>query len=389
MKKILFITTQFLTEKTAHGGIGNYIYKMSKALVKQGHQADVLVTSRKETGQVKFNDIQVYRVLIDHFWNRVFRKLSNRFFLKTFFLLADQLYVSWLVRKEFKRLNRENSYDIVQVPNYQTPGLFIKRSRFYRLYTRISSNRILFDTAEYGSISLMSRIENRLDLFQAKKSDLVYAPSKYLATYIRDNQGLNVSVLYPPAVLGDIVPMKPFENLPPDYFIHFGYLSRRKGTDIVAEALKKAAAEYPDIHLLFAGKMHNNLNYLLGDEFWGEFKNNIIFTGFLEKKKLYGLVQGACAAVLPSRADNYPNTVVESICLGTPVIGTYDSSIEEIVKSGENGMLVGNGNIEELSAALIDIWNVKHSFGEQKIKNSLQRFNTEKSVHDFMRMGSS
>jgi len=384
MKKILFVSTQFLTEKTDHGGIGNYIYKMSKVLMDRGHQAEVLVTSTENKGTVNFDGINVHRVYVNRFLNRLFKKIRKLPYMKTAAVLANRLLVSYLVRKKFKRLNRAQSYDIVQVPNYQTPGLFISRSKSYKLFNRISSNRILYDTAEYGKTELLGRLENRLDLIQARKSEVVYAPSRYLATYLRKTHGLDVRVIYPPAALGETEHEELSKELPPKYFIHYGYLSRRKGTDIVAEAMKKALIEQPDIQMVFAGKMRRKMRYLKKDEFWGDFKNNVLFIDFLEKKKIYSLVAGAHAAVLPSRVDNLPNTVIESLSLGTPVIGTHDSSIEEIVKPGINGVLVENGNVEELSGTLKSVWNQECSFSSQKIKDSLEEFNTEKSVREFI-----
>lgn len=389
MKRVLFVSTQFLTEKTDHGGIGNYIHKMSKALLDSGHQAEVLVTSPESNATLIYEGITVHRVYVNNFLNRVFKKFRGWPLMRTISPVADQLYGAWLVQKRFKKLNNQDPYDIVQVPNYQAPGLFISANRSCKLYNRISSNRILYDTSENGSVNLTGRIENRLDLIQACKSDVVYAPSRFLAVYLRKNYNLDVGVLHPPAELGVAGFEGVSKKMPSKYFIHYGYLSRRKGTDIVAEALKKALVEEPGIQMVFVGKMNRKLRYLKCDPFRGDIKKNVRFIDFLEKEKNYSLVAGAHAAVLPSRVDNFPNTVLESLSLGTPVIGTYGSSIDEIVAPGVNGALVKNGSVEELSAALIDTWNGKISFSKQKIKDSLKMFDAEKSVRDFIAISDS
>jgi len=384
MKKVLFVSTQFLTEKTDHGGIGNYIYKMSKALMERGHAAEVLVTSTENKGTTTFDGIYVHRVYINTFLNRLCKRFGKIPYMKIPSLLAGRAAVAYQVRKKFTGLNRSKSYDIVQVPNYQVPGLFISRSKSHRLYNRISSNRILYDTAENGKVDLAGRLENRLDVLQALKSDVVYAPSRYLANYLRKTHGLDVEVAYPPAELGGIGLEGVEDKLPRKYLIHYGYLSRRKGTDIVAEALKIALDEQPDICMIFAGKMSIKMRYLEMDEFWGDLKKSVHFAGFLEKKRIYSLVAGAHYTVLPSRVDNLPNTVIESLSLGTPVIGSNNSSIEEIVKPGINGMLIENGNIEELAEALKDVWSRRCLCSSRQVKGSLEGFDTEKSVRDFL-----
>jgi predicted membrane GTPase involved in stress response len=43
---------------------------------------------------------------------------------------------------------------------------------------------------------------------------------------------------------------------------------------------------------------------------------------------------------MPSRVDNYPNACLEALSLGVPVIGTYDSSLDEMIEFlGEDELL--------------------------------------------------
>jgi glycosyltransferase involved in cell wall biosynthesis len=76
----------------------------------------------------------------------------------------------------------------------------------------------------------------------------------------------------------------------------------------------------------------------------------------LSKPDLYALLQRAEASVLPSLADNLPNTVIESLTLGIPVIGTRGASIDELIEPGVTGELVSPGNVEELASAIVRIW---------------------------------
>jgi glycosyltransferase involved in cell wall biosynthesis len=63
------------------------------------------------------------------------------------------------------------------------------------------------------------------------------------------------------------------------------------------------------------------------------------------------------AAVLPSQVDNLPNTVIESLMFGIPVIGSRGASIDEIVDEGVTGHLTELGSARDLADALVKMWN--------------------------------
>ncbi|KJS35645.1 MAG: hypothetical protein VR70_15670 [Rhodospirillaceae bacterium BRH_c57] len=56
--------------------------------------------------------------------------------------------------------------------------------------------------------------------------------------------------------------------------------------------------------------------------------------------------------VVPSRQDNLPNTVLESLACGTPVLGSTAGGIPDMITDGENGMLAPVGDVDAWTAAL-------------------------------------
>jgi glycosyltransferase involved in cell wall biosynthesis len=71
--------------------------------------------------------------------------------------------------------------------------------------------------------------------------------------------------------------------------------------------------------------------------------------------------------VIPSLIDNLPNTAIEAICCGTPVVGFNTGGIPDIIEHGVNGLLANEFNAESLAiqigAALKDL----HSFDSDKV----------------------
>lgn len=57
-------------------------------------------------------------------------------------------------------------------------------------------------------------------------------------------------------------------------------------------------------------------------------------------------------AILSSDWENHPHAAVEALACGTPVVATAVGGVPEIVRDGENGLLVPRRDAEALASAL-------------------------------------
>jgi glycosyltransferase involved in cell wall biosynthesis len=144
-------------------------------------------------------------------------------------------------------------------------------------------------------------------------------------------------------------------GLPERYLLHFGTLGPRKGTDALARALPLAWRRAPDLRMVWVGPLAAD-TWSRYQATWGDARDRVTALGPLDKALLYRVVADALAAVLPSTVDNLPNTVIESLALGVPVIGSDGASIDELVENGASGRLVPIGNDEALAAAMVEAW---------------------------------
>jgi glycosyltransferase involved in cell wall biosynthesis len=62
--------------------------------------------------------------------------------------------------------------------------------------------------------------------------------------------------------------------------------------------------------------------------------------------------QAADALVVPSLEDNLPNTIVESLACGTPVVAFRTGGIPEMIDHQQNGYLAAVGSAQELADGL-------------------------------------
>jgi len=81
--------------------------------------------------------------------------------------------------------------------------------------------------------------------------------------------------------------------------------------------------------------------------------------GRMEDDRMLSLIYSmADVFVVPSIQDNLPNTVLESIASGTPVIGFDIGGIPDMVREGESGLLVPARNVASLKSAIEALlWN--------------------------------
>jgi glycosyltransferase involved in cell wall biosynthesis len=76
------------------------------------------------------------------------------------------------------------------------------------------------------------------------------------------------------------------------------------------------------------------------------------FLGARPREDVLRLFRAADAALLTSAWENLPHGVLEALAVGTPVIATAVGGVPEVVREGENGLLVSPGDVDALAEAI-------------------------------------
>lgn len=88
-------------------------------------------------------------------------------------------------------------------------------------------------------------------------------------------------------------------------------------------------------------------------QYTGQVNERIHFLGSIGDERLMSAVYSAADAfIIPSLEDNLPNTVVESLCCGTPVVGFPAGGIPEMIREGVNGLICSAISAEALAEAV-------------------------------------
>lgn len=143
-----------------------------------------------------------------------------------------------------------------------------------------------------------------------------------------------------------------------DGIFRAGYCGRMraiKGVDVLIRAFDQVLKVQPglDMQLLIAGdgETEQELHQLVSDlgigdkiEFLGEIRD---VEGFLGKLDLY---------VQPSYAEGLPNSVIEAMNAGLPIVATDVGGNNDLVESGTNGYLFEAGDTDALAVLLINCY---------------------------------
>lgn len=126
-----------------------------------------------------------------------------------------------------------------------------------------------------------------------------------------------------------------------------GFL-KRKGIEIIVEAINYLKEEFPEISVLVVGcgkkKYRNKILKIISKY---KISNRFEFVGFIDSKQLASRLIDCGIYVHPTFIDNSPNSLCEAMALGMPVIASNTGGIPSLVQDLSNGLLFESGNISE------------------------------------------
>jgi len=137
-----------------------------------------------------------------------------------------------------------------------------------------------------------------------------------------------------------------------------GRLVRRKGHDLVVEAMKILAPKYDNLAYVIVGEgpEKNSLETLVRSH---SLMDRIIFAGFVSEEELPKYYQICDIFVMPVRELTHQGDVegfglvfLEANACGKPVIGSRSGGVEDAVLDNETGILIDPDNPEQLIEAI-------------------------------------
>lgn len=360
--RFAFITPEFVTDYPDGGGLGNYLNRITKILVHKGHEVELFIPSDLEPRVLSHNGVRVERVnrnasAFTHFATKVLGKLPRT----TLLLKEIQLRSKALnLANAMEQRHSVSPFDLVQSADYLAVGLKVKKRSDRVHVIRCSCAIDLYHQVD-GRNPTVARLQERLEFEAIRRADLCYSPCRFTSKHYSEILQREIGVIRTPRSLEvSVATDLPFTP-PRRYLIFFGQFIRRKGIDWLIDSLKIAFDKDSSLRFVLVGAgdghaLSRKLRVLLPH------RDKLVVLYQMPKAQLLNLIRGAEASVLPSLVDNLPNTVIESLTLGVPVIGSDGASIDELVTDGVHGRLVPIGNSDRLADAMLEVWQGKAPF---------------------------
>jgi glycosyltransferase involved in cell wall biosynthesis len=130
----------------------------------------------------------------------------------------------------------------------------------------------------------------------------------------------------------------PKPSSPDVHLLFIGELGRRKGTDILVEALQRLARRTRSWNCIIAGNGDIDL-YKARIQSMG-CHDLVRVVGWLDADEVHKLLMDSDIVILPSRADTLPLALIEGACAGNALIATAVGEVLEVLHEGRNGVLV-------------------------------------------------
>jgi glycosyltransferase involved in cell wall biosynthesis len=364
------------------GGAGIATSRLHKGLLQSGFQSNFLIQK---------GDLEPETFLIDN--NSSVSFLSRRFSLNFF---GKVKYFK--LKKEYKKLNyfRENGLDKITLPRTNTylhlnktvsncdiinlhwvagildwPSFFrgIQKPLIWTLHDENPFLGLQHYENEFLGVDNKGKPILRIRTEYERKSDelvklhkkkwlskidnlTVVTPSEWLLNKSKNSEilGRFNHTLIPNGLPENIYKclnkneVRALLGLPSDkyllLFVADDVNNRRKGYDFFVRALNELDINLKsDIGIVTVGKNH------------GIYSQNINFDfGYIDNDELMAMIYNAVDTfVIPSIEDNLPNTMLEALMCGTPVVGFPVGGIKETIENGVNGLLASEISTSSLA----------------------------------------
>ena len=333
-----------------HGGIATYVYTMANALCDAGQKVHVLV--RKGTVTDSLNKSVELHTFHNTPVAKPFSFLSRRFNSKIYWEMGCSKAAFDCILK----LHNKSPLDVVEIPEYNGIASQFIQPLPFSLVINFHTPTVLID-----ELNLIAVTRQRKKWYTYEKNALRNAtafrcPSKSLQYKLNDIFSIQpdqVTVIHNPIPTYSFEVIKKKETSANGHceILFSGRLERRKGAEIILQAINTILDINKNIHITFAGETEigesagyrQAIERILDDEK----RSRTWFLGPMERDKLSLLYRRSDVFLIPSLFENSPYTLLEAMAARLPIVGADTGGINEIIDNNKTGLLFSLNSIDE------------------------------------------
>lgn len=161
-----------------------------------------------------------------------------------------------------------------------------------------------------------------------------------------------------------------------DYYCYIGRLGYEKGIQTLVSAAKQLPYR---LKIIGCGPLQETLQTAVSG-------SNIELLGYKHWPEIKEIAGKARFCVVPSEwYENNPLSIIESQCLGTPVLGSRIGGIPELIEEGKTGMLFVPKDMESLKCKIEEMYTSFFNY-EQIALEAHEKYSSEKYYEKLMKI---
>jgi O-antigen biosynthesis protein len=250
-------------------------------------------------------------------------------------------------------LKRDGAFDVIHFPEWQGDGYYALAAKHQGI--AFTNTTLLVNThsprswaAEANRALPHDPLDLDLDFMERRSvelADYVVSPSAYMLQWMKDRnwpaprRSSVIQNVMEPGIYDESRNQLPeaMENF--SEIVYFGRLEPRKGLDIFCTAIARISAEIlANLKISFLGRSvgfegGTGLGYVQKNSANWKCQGICIMDDLDRKEALQYLQEPGRIAVIPSRIENSPYTVLECVAMGIPLLAASTGGIPELVDS--------------------------------------------------------
>ena len=348
-----------------HGGAGNSLFRLCTGLSRKLYNINIICLNNcAYEKELKTKNIKVFKINCNRTSlammnvKKITQKLISTKYKKNIFI--SNIYYS-------------NILSVLFLGRLNLKMILIERTPLQELSIYFGIN----DFVKKQIMKLLIR-------FTYQYADICISNSKYISKKYNDKYNIQFKTIFPPSFI-DIHNFKN-KNISPKKIIQIGTvcrLTKEKGLKQFFKTIAKLKFNFNFI-IVGDGPENNNLKILskkLGIE------KKITFMGFKNYKEIKIILKKFDIFINCSYFEGFPNSVVESIASGTPVIASQShGGINEIIKDQGFGHIYQN---EKELINLLTRYNLstkKTSLNKNKTLTHLKKFSFNENIKNYSKV---
>ena len=365
------------------GGISRQAVYLTEALHKAGVKGFV-ITRRLE--DIKEIDSNVELVKIWSYGSHTYKRIQTATISNLITSITFSLNLVW------RLFRRRRDYDIVHFHGASIPlltsVLFLKLMG-KKIVAKVSSSGLGIEAGSFkGRYPILSTVFiavlKRVDAFAAISSTIERAlqGEGYPKEKIHRISNFVDMTVFPKKKQED-----PKRSTGKKTVVFSGALIDTKGVDVLLKAWKQVGEAFTEARLLILGKgpAEEDLKALAIELKLD--KDSVEFAG--EVEDVPERLQRAYIGVLPSFYEGMPNSLLEAMGSGLPVVATRISGVVDVLEDNVNGLIVTPGSVEELREALMKLLKddtLARSMGEKAFNTIRDHYSLKATAPKYIKL---